>query len=121
MGAISLTARDLEVVRSVRQLLSDERRWTKGWWAKDWSGKDVPVQSKRACCWCLSGAVRRACADLNLDDTNDLINKFSLLIEHRTMGVHCSLPSFNDSPATTHADILAFLDEVLKGAQHASS
>jgi hypothetical protein len=41
----------------VRELLSDESKWTQDANARDKNGVDVPVYSPKACCWCLQGAM----------------------------------------------------------------
>jgi hypothetical protein len=46
----------------VRELLSDESKWTKGAYARDADGNDLylsGVDSPNASCWCLDGALHR--------------------------------------------------------------
>ena len=43
----------------VRELLSDETKWTQGTNARDSEGKGVAASSEEACSWCLIGAIFR--------------------------------------------------------------
>ena len=45
----------------VRDLLSDEANWLKGYFACDTENRGVSPRSENACQWCLEGAVRLFC------------------------------------------------------------
>lgn len=42
----------------IKELFSDSSKWTQGEYAKDAKGNMVWVDSPKAVCWCLEGAVR---------------------------------------------------------------
>lgn len=50
----------LTVLRDARELISDPKRWTKGYEARDRRGDTVWAGDKDAVCWCALGAVARA-------------------------------------------------------------
>lgn len=49
---------DLEILTQGRELLSDPRRFTQGWFAKDGDGVICPAKDPRACSFCSYGALR---------------------------------------------------------------
>lgn len=46
----------MQKFKSLQELFEDEKRWTKGEYARDEKGFRVDSNSKEAVCWCLSGA-----------------------------------------------------------------
>lgn len=49
-----------ETFLKVRNLLSDERRWTRDFSARDLDERSVHPRDPSAVCWCLQGAVLKA-------------------------------------------------------------
>jgi hypothetical protein len=50
----------------VRELLSDESKWTQGAVARDKYGMEIEsVDSPDACCWCLGGALIKCYGDMD--------------------------------------------------------
>ena len=41
----------------VKELLTDESKWTKKAWTRNGAGEICGVNAPEACCWCLSGAI----------------------------------------------------------------
>lgn len=99
----------LKVLVAARELLSDEKRWTKGNLAHDVDGDDVRPRSKHAVCWCVMGAVQKF--SLGTWHQGGALNRI-----HGVVGG--SIPEFNDAPTTTHADVLRVLDAAIEKAKH---
>lgn len=98
----------LKVLVSARELLSDEKRWTRHRYARDAAGDNAMLSGKKAVCWCLTGAVLNSpLRSSHQDIALDLI--------HGVVGG--SIFGFNDDPTTTHADILRVLDAAIEKAQ----
>lgn len=101
----------LKVLVSARELLSDEKRWTKGNMARDAAGADVNPRGKKAVCWCVVGAVMKS--PLGRLYQGDAIDRI-----YRVVGG--SIGGFNDAPTTTHADVLRVLDAAIERAKDSS-
>lgn len=90
---------------TVRELLSEEKKWTKGNYAKDDNGFALnyhELRSSRAVCWCLSDAIDY-CYDL-ISEQDEARNKIAELIGDNITG-------FNDNEKTTFADIRRVIEE----------
>lgn len=98
----------LKVLVSVRELLSDEKRWTRRWYARDAAGVGVGSRDKHAVCWCLVGAMRKSpIGKLHQEVGLDLLRSV----------VYGPIAGFNDDPKTTHADVLRVLDAAIERAK----
>lgn len=108
---MTITAK--KVLINVRTLLSDERRWIRGLFAKDAAHHPVIADDESAVCWCLEGALYKACPygvqDSPLYDTWQKAHS----VLQRVIGV-VGLVAFNDSPKTTHAMVLEALDKAIE-------
>ena len=96
-------------LKAVRELLSVPERWTKKADARDDMGRVVFFDSDDAASWCLVGAVEHQCHRLRRP-------RFALLNAlKRRGGIYplMTLQEFNDAETTTHADVLALLDEAI--------
>lgn len=95
---------------TVREFLSDPKRWTKAAYARDANGQPVRSGDKTAVCFCLSGAIAHCFPNdphgeqLAWDKVHDVI------MAKGDLGIH-GVTGFNDHPDTKHKDILAVLDE----------
>jgi hypothetical protein len=87
----------------VRELLSDESKWTKGSVARDFEGHFLlnPLDG-RACSWCLVGAL---CYCYSVFDNGPSIKVIDRL------GVR-SLSKWNDAPERTFAEVKALVEEL---------
>lgn len=100
-----------DVLKRVRERLSDRRRWTRHTYARAgrrrvyWSDPDATR-------WCLVGAV---CIEAQLllpdDPWQDALNAV------RDCAPVRDLASFNDAKETTHADVLRVLDCAIERAE----
>ena len=114
----------LELLQNARQLLSDPARWTKGCFARNAEGQAVHPVLGKAACWCSVGAIRKEFSrEHGYTDRSATVSSFldAHLLLHQLLssGKHSAgIPSFNDHPDTTHADVLALFDRAI---EHCSS
>lgn len=82
------------------ELIATPDKWTKGEMAKDADGFPVFSTQDSAVCWCLLGAINRACGI----DANRVVifNKLGFKKINE-------LTDWNDAPERTHSDVLARL------------
>lgn len=86
-----------EVLVQARDLISDPKRWTHLYAARNAVGDSVGPCAEDAVCWCSVGAVEKVGSNLYFDVTKAL---------RKVMGD--SIPKFNDS--SPHEDVLAAFD-----------
>ena len=116
-----LMVNDLQVLQGIRELLSDETRWTKHSAAKDENGDICNIYGDEAVCFCLGGAVCRIIFELAADDNrvNALYKDCSALlcfVAKRYGFDHCV--AYNDDFNTTHGEVLRLLDETIEIVQN---
>ena len=96
-----------EALIAVRELLTDPKHWTQGFYARDEAGGLMDPKDSRAACWCLLGACRKVA------DTYDNSERLGIFLS----GVQDeSIVSFNDHPLTKHEDVLNLLDKTIANA-----
>ena len=97
----------------IRKLLSEPERWTQGVIARNKNGYRVEPEDSCATSWCLGGAIYLACCTLKFDATTH-VSTISYLATHLpTEFENKEMHNYNDSPATTHTDILELLDTTI--------
>jgi hypothetical protein len=105
-------ARALTVLALARDLLSDEGRWVKGWYAVDARGRDADPCASRARRWCAAGALYRVV------DGAAIAARGRATAEARGLLMRACperyVEKFNDAPTTTHADVLALFDRAIE-------
>lgn len=90
------------VLVSVRELFSEEKRWTQGQYAMRESRTWASYDSPDAICWCLQGAIMRQARIWDLiEDTENY------LVDH----IHEDLTAFNDS--STYEQVISALDSAI--------
>jgi len=90
----------------IRELLSDESKWTKGVVARDKLGIALGPRNEKAVCWCLLGAAVR-CYDYS-PQYSEVIWKI-----RKALGLVKPLTSeWNDDPARTFAEVKALVEEL---------
>lgn len=99
----------LKVLVAARELLSDEKRWTRYDLAHDVDGVEIGPRSENAVCWCVMGAVHKFSPGV-APGVGGALN-----LVHNAVGG--PIPEFNDDPETTHADVLRVLDVAIEKAQ----
>lgn len=104
----------IEILVAARALLADPARWTKGESARDLRGKEVPPNYPSAVCWCMTGALNKVVRSPCMWFKSEAVLSAAELLETT---VASEITSFNDNPATTHADVLRALDAAIERAQ----
>lgn len=102
----------VDILRAARGILSDESRWTKGFFARLPDGRTCFPFNRRAACFCAFGALQRAAGYADPD-----VLLPSLAVEASALlNAPGGLAVFNDDPKTTHADVLALFDAAIARA-----
>lgn len=91
------------VLRSVIELLEDEKRWTQHEEARDASGNGCAARSDAACSWCVLGAFMKV-LNCGRDDALEFMEY--------TLGG--GVIEWNDWPIRTHEDVMTVLNFELK-------
>lgn len=103
---------EAKVYKALRNLLSAEKRWTKGALCRLGGGKSWPhVSDPDVRCWCIVGAldlIKEKNWDLLAIHADRLYNKLNNAI--RKIGFR-HIEDFNDHPKVTHAHLIKFLDK----------
>lgn len=100
-----------QTLQAARDLISDPKRWTQGWFAKDDQGTDTHSLSPQAACWCSLGALTKAAGSGYYSRELGYLEK---VLDAKTgQGVS----QFNDSH--THAEVVEVFDEAIKLAKEA--
>lgn len=96
----------LEILERARKFLTDPDNWIKGAPADD-HGRRCLINAlpDGGDDWCDAAAL-----------LDELAEKLHPVRSHS--GVHRAAANFNDHPSTTHAEVLAFLDEVILVAKN---
>ena len=100
----------LEILKGVRELLTDPAHWTKGVTARNKRHQPVLALSKGATCWCWVGATERVAG--KHAETNDW-RAISALAD--TLGVSRAfdITTWQDAPERTHAEVLDATDRTI--------
>lgn len=95
----------VKYVLAVRELIAKPEAWTQNALARNARGRKVKPKSRSACCWCLSGAFYK--------ESRESVDFFCILDAFPTALRAGGMVRFNDLRTTTHADVLAVLDEAI--------
>lgn len=97
-----------EILKAAKDKIGTPERWTKNTGARD--SRNVPCNpsERNAVCWCSLGAV--SCVTGNLYD----FHKAATLLDEVLL--EYAVPTFNDHPSTTHADVMALFDKAIAAA-----
>lgn len=99
-----------EVLRKARALLTPEGAWTQGDYARDAIGREVGYLDPAATCFCTVGAVSAAASALGLNRRLG-IDRLQEVLKWP------HLPSWNDLPGRTQAEVLAAFDAAIAAAE----
>ena len=91
----------------VLDLLRDPKHWTTGACARDVNGYATESAGPDAVCWCLMGALYKC--RLTIEARWSAEAKLNAAVRERKSNHYVN---FNNAPTTTHADIVALLEEV---------
>lgn len=106
----------VEVLKSARELLSDEKRWTKYHAGRTELGVSADPCDRDAVRWCASGATRRVVGWNN----TDAITLDAARRQLRNV-IGDSITSWNDYSRRTHAEVLAAFDKAIALAEREAS
>lgn len=107
----------LDILREARKTLNSLESWTKTTLALAEDGRPVDPISDDACRFCLVGAIYRVSGGWQkaapLADLVDTLWVRAGCPEPRSSWRAPTLTGFNDSPLTSHEDVLKLLDETI--------
>lgn len=89
----------------VKELLSDESKWTKGAYARNALGRQALVEDSEAVCWCFEGAIMKCYGDILSQVIEDKILAKISLQNH-------SIITWNDDSERTFAEVKALVEEL---------
>src|SRR5947199_8427820 len=95
----------IAVLTRARQLISEERHWCRGMFARAWFFLPVGPKSKAAHRYCALGAIMRAGHEFGLP-----VDRASAALTRQTGSL---IPDWNDSPRRSHPEVLAAFDAAL--------
>lgn len=95
----------VQVLTEARELLSDEKRWTKGEAARNVWGDVVSPHDEAAVCFCSLGALDK------VTGRNSLDYLFAQRMLHKCIPE--GVVNFNDNPLTEHSEIIAAFDQAI--------
>lgn len=93
----------------IKELLSDESKWTKGWFARDNNNEPVRVNCPSAYKWCLEGAGLR-CYGKVFEYWQTVITKINKELMNENIKLEIS--DWNDHPETKFQDIKALIEKL---------
>jgi len=110
-----------EILIAARALVDTPDKWTKGSYAKDGQGRQVPSYSEQAQCFCTLGAFFHASASFHekpfiQTPEHELMERQA----RRALGnainpkaLFILFADWNDAPERTHAEVLAAYDKAI--------
>lgn len=102
-----------DILMKVRdEILTDESRWTKGPFAKNREGEQVPPEDSAAACWCLAGARRKAAEGCPNEGW-----AAREALDAATPRGFTDFIEYNEDEATTFSDIRALLDRAIAATE----
>ena len=100
-----------ELLYEARAVIDTEDKWTQGALARNAGGQElVSVLSPGAVCYCAGGAIAVAFGERYPDGSSPVW----LALEAVISGV---IPTWNDKPERTHAEVLAAFDKAIEVAE----
>ena len=107
----------LKVLHSARDMISDERHWTKGTSARNSFGRPVDWYDKDACQWCATAAIRRSSSrqhfpgdgrsvDSGIEKAFKVYCDAILVVQGTSRYTQLALHEFNDKRFITHKDVI---------------
>lgn len=106
-----------ETLIEARRLIA-EVGWTQGFYARTDTGTLIEFDSPLASCFCMVGALRRACGlplkTCHLPATYRLLKAARLVDNNRSLQY---LVDWNDKPGRTKEEVLAAFDKAIEGCK----
>lgn len=97
---------ELQVLKGARELLSDESKWAKGFFAFDKDGERCGACSPEACKFCLIGAMRKVAGR----DTSVTVNCLTEIYNY--LG-HNLAADWNDDADRKHSEVIDLLNKTI--------
>jgi hypothetical protein len=91
---------------NIKELLSEETKWTTGAFARSKDGSLVGPCSPKAVCWCLAGAAKKCYGS---EAHADILQKIYEAAVNRSAGAR-SIASWNDTH--TYAEVKALVERL---------
>jgi hypothetical protein len=114
---MTATERALLQLQKARERLTPPSAWIKGEFARDSQRRPVHSASAEATCWCSVGALNAALGEVSGGNPNRELSG-DVVARHLLRSVtRRPIAQFNDSPYTTHEDVLAAFDEAIAMAK----
>ena len=116
----------LEILKAARELLSDEKRWTKGHYARDAQQRPTPPHAVDAVCWCPEGAMAKFSAASEDGTVNSIQVDEPLFFAFQAVNkavfgkgqtLTDRIHTWNDASERTHAEVLQRFDDAIARQQ----
>ena len=119
----------IAALRIAEGLLRPWHHWTRCAVARDAFSRPVFSTDDIAACWCLTGAVRRACRlphaphCIDCETTNDALDALETTLVTTPVyeDNNCSPMGFNDDPMTKHHHVMTLLRRTIERLEKASA
>lgn len=111
-----MNAETMQILRDAKGFIV--RGWTQGRNARAADGEGVEPASEHAVCWCLHGAVARACTDLEYPAYHEAMKTVENHLEGT--GVRPVVTEWNDVAGRTQKEVLDMLDDVIGNVEDGS-
>lgn len=114
---------NLVLIRA-REIISDEARWIKGYYAKKKDGVKTAASSPYATCWCAVGAIIKATSEVAQKDFKrrlDIEDAAATALDDIIIPKFDSVANFNDHSSTTHKDVLEVFDRAIENTSPANT
>lgn len=99
----------VQILKEARALISDEKNWTQGAYARDTIGREVRVLGPEAMCFCALGALEKIML-------GGAMWSASYMLMKKEAGDDClAVSDFNDTH--NHAEVLALFDRAIARAE----
>jgi hypothetical protein len=103
-----------DILREARALIDTPEKWTQDAEARDADGNEVLYNDPSATCFCAIGAMSRAADEYSP-------SRETRILRRAVFGdVWRPIPSWNDAPETSHADVLEAFDRAITLAEQAA-
>jgi hypothetical protein len=102
-----MSVQTLEILKATKELLSDEKRWTRDFLARHENGNPIGPNEPNAVCFCILGAIDK------LTGTNGKYSPAHVAIEQELPKKYIGIGHFNDDPETTHGHVMAVLQKAI--------
>ncbi len=100
----------IQVLHKIKNLFSDEKRWTQGTYARDIDGGYVREISE-GYSFCLSGAITKY---IKIDEYTSITDTKIYRELKKTIGGNLSISCYNDTVAKSVNDIILIIDKTLE-------